>query len=126
MLSRCNNRKDISYKYYGARGIKICKKWLKFENFINDIGEPNDNLTIERIDSNDGYKPSNCKWATMKEQQNNRTNNRKITFSNLTKTISQWSDFTGINSRTILSRLKRGWNIKNTLTKETTHEAAQT
>ncbi len=72
MMNRCYNSKYHDYKHYGARGIKVYRKWWKFENFYKDMGDRSKGLTLERIDNNDDYKPSNCKWATWKEQQQNR------------------------------------------------------
>lgn len=72
MLSRCSNSKLKAYKYYGARGIKVCESWLKFENFLNDMGSKPDGLSIDRINNDGNYEPSNCRWATNKEQLINR------------------------------------------------------
>jgi hypothetical protein len=72
MLSRCTNPKATNYKYYGGRGITVCKRWLKFENFLADMGERPDNLSIERKNNDGPYRPDNCKWATQKEQANNK------------------------------------------------------
>lgn len=78
MKQRCDNPKNPNYKYYGERGIKVCKRWKSFENFIEDMGvKPDQGMSIERINNNRGYCKSNCKWATAKEQSNNKRNNIK-------------------------------------------------
>jgi hypothetical protein len=72
IISRCYNSKVKIYKYYGGRGIKVCPRWLKFENFYSDMGNRPDNLQLDRIDNNGNYEPSNCRWVTAKE--NNPSN----------------------------------------------------
>jgi len=72
MIKRCTNRNCEDYKYYGARGIKVCERWLKFENFFEDMGIKPKDLTLERIDTNGNYCKENCKWATHSEQVANR------------------------------------------------------
>lgn len=73
MRLRCGNKNNKCYEIYGGRGIKVCKRWARFENFLKDMGEPpSDKHSLDRIDSNKDYKPSNCRWATTTEQNRNR------------------------------------------------------
>lgn len=122
--NRCYNKKNKSYPRYGKRGIIVCGHWLhSFESFYNDMGnKPSPRHTIERIDNNGNYEPSNCKWVTIKEQCNNRHNNRYITIDNETKTLAQWCRKYDIRYSTVHSRLTLGWSIEKALTMPILHK----
>jgi hypothetical protein len=96
---------------YGGRGITYSEEWETYENF-RDWALQNgysDELTLDRIDTNDNYTPKNCRWATMKQQQNNRRNNIFFTFKGETQPISIWAERSGISASTLSWRLKNGW-----------------
>ena len=112
MKKRCLCKSNEAYKHYGARGITVCERWFKFENFLSDMGEKPDGLTLERINNNLGYSPENCKWATRTDQARNKRNARYITVNNKTQTIQQWSEETGLSYYTIYLRLRRGLSVE--------------
>jgi len=117
MKQRCNNPNFKYYSDYGGRGIKVCDRWLKFENFLADMGERPDGRTIERIDNDKGYSIENCRWATRIENANNKRNNRMITVDGETDTISNWCRRIGINKGTVKSRVYRlGWSYEKAIT----------
>lgn len=114
MKDRCLNYKLKYYKNYGGRGIKICNEWLdkkngriNFYNWAMQNGYT-DNLTLDRIDNNGNYEPNNCRWVTRKEQQNNRRNNRYITYKGETYIMKQWSEIFNIKYSTIKTRINDG------------------
>lgn len=107
MRRRCQSPKAIEYRNYGGRGISVCKRWEKFENFFEDMGDPPDGLTLERINNNGNYTPSNCCWAPYKDQLNNRRNNRVIEAFGRKQTITQWAEELKIPLSTIRNRLDR-------------------
>ena len=117
MLTRVLNKNSDKFFHYGGRGIKVCKRWLRFENFYKDMGKRPNNKTLDRIDVNGNYKKSNCRWATPKEQENNRRNTRFITFRGVTDKLDYWERRTGIKRQRIYQRIfVRNWNIEKALT----------
>lgn len=109
--TRCKNKKNKEYKRYGARGIKICKRWIKFENFLMDMGIPPSgrNFSIERLNNRLGYSPKNWRWATAKEQARNRRTNRVLKINGVKKSMAEWAELYNISPDTIWARLSYGW-----------------
>ena len=117
MVQRCSNPKTCGYENYGGRGIKVCDRWKKFENFLTDMGVRPEGKTLDRYPDNDGdYCQDNCRWATRKEQNSNKRNNHLLTFNGETKTVTQWASDLGVSRNTIFSRLFRGYSSERTLT----------
>jgi Fic family protein len=115
IINRTQKETNRQYKNYGARGIKMCDEWLNdFINFYNWAIENGykEGLSIDRIDVNGDYEPSNCRWTDSYTQANNRTNNVMITYKGKTLTISQWSEKLGISQSCIGRRLHEGFPIE--------------
>lgn len=119
MVKRCNNPNDICYEEYGGRGIEVCTRWLEFENFFEDMGEPPEGMSLDRIKNNKGYYLDNCKWSTSKEQARNRRGNRLLTYNGITKLMIEWSEDLNINYSTLKNRLGRGWTVERALSHPT-------
>ena len=124
MKARCYNHNVDSYPNYGGRGITVCPEWLhnftafqkwSFENGFKEeaaFGE----CTIDRIDGDGNYEPSNCRWVTQKIQSNNERNNRRITYNGETHTIAEWAEILGVNYHTLYTRIDRGWSLEEVFT----------
>lgn len=108
MRQRCCNPNAINYHIYGGKGIRVCDRWEDFTLFMEDMGPRPDGYTIERNDSDGNYEPSNCRWATRTEQNNNTSRNRFVTIDGKTQTVSQWARESGIHKNTIFRRLNHG------------------
>lgn len=122
MIARCSNPNRKDFKWYGQKGICVCAEWKNsfelFQNWALNNGY-DDELTLDRIDSNGNYKPSNCRWVTIEEQQRNKSNNNLIEYNGKKKTVAEWSRTTGIPVGTIRSRIKANYSIERILeTKE--------
>lgn len=120
MIWRCYREEHCSYKYYGARGIVVCDEWLNDFLTFYDWAFANgysDGLTIDRIDVNGNYEPSNCRWVTQKEQANNKRTNKLFAYNGETKTVSQWAELLGISHQALDDRLKsENWTVEEALT----------
>src|SRR6266581_5331282 len=110
MLARCTNPHNKHFMNYGGRGIIVCERWRKFENFFADMGFPPKGMMLDRIDNNKSYDKFNCRWATSKQQALNKRTNRLIEIDGVVKTAKEWADSLGICPSTIRNRLHRGWN----------------
>jgi hypothetical protein len=119
MLQRCYNPKCKSFVNYGARGITVCDAWREsFKNFLRDLGDkPTPLHSLERINNDLGYGPSNCKWATSKEQNRNSRNSRLVHFDGHNQSIAELSERYGITQVRLTWRLNKGWDIEKALFK---------
>lgn len=120
MKSRCYNKNSINYKYYGGKGVIICEDWLSsFENFYEWAisNGYNKELTIDRIHSEKGYSPDNCKWSTKKEQCYNRSMSVKLTLNGKTMYLTQWAEELNIDKKILSWRYNNGWSDEEILTR---------
>lgn len=116
MKTRCNNRNSKSWRRYGGRGIKVCKRWNLFQNFFEDMGAAPIGTSLDRINNMKGYYKSNCRWASVSVQCRNRTSNVNITFRGKTQCLRDWANEIGINSQTLRGRIvKFGWTPERAL-----------
>lgn len=113
MHERCERQKHNHYMDYGGRGIKVCEEWKEYIPFAKWARENGytDKLSIDRINVNGDYEPSNCRWVTDKEQQNNKRNNRMIEYKGKRYTLTQLAEMIGINKTTLRERLNLGWSV---------------
>jgi hypothetical protein len=112
MKARCQNPKNDRFARYGGRGIRVCRRWGKFVNFLADMGPaPSAHHWIGRIHNNRNYSPSNCRWETPRQQANQRSNNRIVTFGGRSATVAEWARRVGLSYSALQSRLDRGWPL---------------
>lgn len=117
MVKRCTNPAHIDWHNYGGRGIKVCQRWLDgLANFIQDM-EPTwkEGLSIERRDNSGDYSLENCYWATQKQQNNNKRDNRLVEYNGRTQTMTQWAEERGMSCQALKSRLDKGWSVEEAL-----------
>lgn len=113
MIERCTNPRSKDFKNYGGRGVSICDEWRNFEGFkewaLSNGYE--DTLSIDRIDVNGNYEPSNCRWITIRDQQKNRRNSVIVEYRGETHCLKDWAKITGIPYYTLHGRKQKGWNV---------------
>lgn len=118
MISRCKYKTHPSYSHYGGMGIKVCDRWLTFNNFLEDMGERPEGKSLDRIDIKKGYFKENCRWSTRKEQDLNRTVTVYVSFNGVETPLKELADRFGIHYRTLHNRIIRsGWSVEDAVTK---------
>jgi hypothetical protein len=115
MCNRCENPGNDGFRRYGARGIRVCERWQSFLNFFEDMGEPPQGMTLDRINNDGPYSPENCRWATHREQACNTRRNHRLTCNGKTQTLIEWADEIGLSPSCIAERIKKGWAIEDVL-----------
>lgn len=117
MMTRCTNPNYCKWNRYGGRGISICQRWLRYQNFLDDMGrKPGKQYSLDRINNDGDYEPGNCRWATPLEQSNNRSSCIFVEWDGRCLTIKQWAKALGLKPLTLSYRLKQGWPISEALT----------
>lgn len=116
MIQRCSDPRHKSYPAYGGRGVIVCDRWKTFENFLEDMGEAPDALTLDRINVDIGYEPSNCRWATWEQQANNKRRSVLLEAFGENLSLNQWSRRVGLSKASLMYRLARGMTIEEALT----------
>lgn len=132
MIDRCEREGHVQYANYGGRGIKVCEEWRHDYSAFRkwalangyDEGAARGECTIDRIDPDGDYSPTNCRFIDMRAQQNNKRNNRLVTMDGKTQSVAQWCRELGLNSKTVNSRIHIGWEPVDALTKPIHHEFA--
>lgn len=112
MRKRCYNKNSSGYKYYGGRGVSVCKEWAAYYETFRDWALENGyrrKLTIDRINNGGNYEPNNCRFVTMKQQQRNKRSNRLIAINGIKRTIAEWAEIAGVKYATLWDRVNRGW-----------------
>lgn len=116
MHRRCEDPRHPNFKNYGARGIVVCGRWTDVRKFHEDMGNPPDGMTLDRIDNNGPYEPGNCRWAPRHDQNRNMRSNRFIGYNNETLCLTDWAARIGLSSGGLHNRLARGWSLDVALT----------
>jgi hypothetical protein len=124
MHSRCYDAGSVSFKWYGAKGIDVCDRWHKFENFLADMGERPAGQTIDRIKNHMGYCAENCRWSTATHQARHRRTSRMLPYRGETKTAAEWAEVLNINVNLIYGRVKPKGNNDSVIERAVSAHAA--
>lgn len=116
MIKRCYQPTTSDYHLYGGSGIRVCERWMIFTNFLSDMGERPNGMTLNRINNSGDYFPENCHWATPKEQARNRRSNRVLEVGGLRGCISELASHHGIPISRVMNRLNAGWSSNDAFT----------
>lgn len=117
MIRRCRNPNDAAFDRYGGRGIAVCARWDRFEEFLADMGEvPSVKHSIDRIDNDGNYEPANCRWTTDIVQANNSRKNVHATIDGITMTVAQWCRHMGLRNGAVRQRIHRGMSPESAIT----------
>lgn len=117
MKQRCLRDSMPEYYNYGGRGITVCDRWLKFENFLEDMGSrPSKDYSLDRINNDGSYEPGNCRWATRSQQLANRRVTARLTYQGIIKTTKEWAEEYNLKLHTLEQRIRKGWPIEDALT----------
>lgn len=112
MRDRCNNPRNGRFPLYGGRGIRVCARWNDYPTFLADMGEKPPGRSLDRVDVNGNYEPSNCRWATQSEQMQNVRHNRRVELGGETLCASEAARRLDMHYQTFLSRLRLGWSME--------------
>lgn len=115
MWQRCTNPKHPRYADYGGRGIRVCQRWRRYENFLTDMGRCSSKLSLERRNNNRGYSPSNCYWATTIQQAWNQRTSRKVTYKGECLPVTEWARRLSLSLSGLLYRVNQGWPLEKAL-----------
>lgn len=107
MIQRCTNPNSQNYHRYGGRGVRVCERWLKFENFLADMGERPDGTTLDRVDNDGNYEVTNCRWATRETQYRNRSTNRNITYHGIEMCLTDWASILKVGVELLRRRISK-------------------
>lgn len=117
MRTRCNSPNSDDFPRYGGRGIRVCERWDSFDLFLEDMGPRPAGCTLDRINNAGHYEPTNCRWATHKQQARNRSNNTLVELNGEVKSLSEWCDVFGIRPRTVYGRMHDGMSPAEAISK---------